>query len=529
MFGVVWMALVSGDQMRAFARILGFNDMAFGILAAMPFLATFGQLNAAVIVERTGLRKFLFLDSAAYSRLLWIPVALVPLLLPFPPVLAVTAVLILLAGSNFLAALSAPAWMTWMGDLIPRRIRGRYFARRAQITQVVQIVVVVGASLLLDWVTVPGSSETYQGQPMLLWTICAMFAVAGVFGTIDILLFRRIRELVPPPRQEAVSGGVIIDIPRPARRTPVSLVAYAGRYLAAMIRELLLEPLRDRVFRNYVFYGGTITFTATCAGWYFWRHATEALGFTKLGTNMLFMVIGPVAGTLTAGWWGRMMDRWGRRPVLILGTIGTVLSLVPWIFTWRGIGSPRFVIDAVNGLAGAIGALLGRPGAVWLASDSPVGSYLLAALGCVFGGSSWTGVGLAQTGIVMGFSDGQGRSRYVAASSVLISVGGVLGGLIGGMVAQSFESLQANPIALGPIRWTNWHVTFLLALGIRLASLAWLVRMPDPGAQPVRYLLRFWGLNAYNTVMSRLFYSVRLFGWGRSAREDNDRERPLDH
>ena len=36
--------------------MLGFNDLAFGILGAIPFLATFGQLFATILMEQTGLR-----------------------------------------------------------------------------------------------------------------------------------------------------------------------------------------------------------------------------------------------------------------------------------------------------------------------------------------------------------------------------------------------------------------------------------------------------------------------------------------
>ena len=111
-----------------------------------------------------------------------------------------------------------------------------------------------------------------------------------------------------------------------------------------------MEPLTDRVFRNYVCYGATITFTATFSGWYFWRYSTEGLGFSKLGTNCLFMVIGPLAGNLAIRGWGALQDRWGRRPVLMLATIGTCLSLVPWFFTSPHLPNPYGLTGAVNWL-----------------------------------------------------------------------------------------------------------------------------------------------------------------------------------
>jgi hypothetical protein len=173
-----------------------------------------------------------------------------------------------------------------------------------------------------------------------------------------------------------------------------------------------------------------------------------------------------------------------------------------------------------------VGGLLGRPGYQLLSYQMPVGSYLLAVSACIVGGVSWTGVGLAQTGVVLGFGDGNGRSVYVAASSVLISIGGALGGLAGGVLAQSLEFLQDAPLEFGPFIWNNWHVTFLMGFVVRAAALAWLRGMPDPGARSVRDLLRLTTVNTYNAAASRFFWPLRVFGWTRWDRpRDGDQGR----
>ncbi len=50
MYGVVWMSCVSGSHVNTFARKLGFDDFAFGLMTAIPFVATFGQLLATVLI-----------------------------------------------------------------------------------------------------------------------------------------------------------------------------------------------------------------------------------------------------------------------------------------------------------------------------------------------------------------------------------------------------------------------------------------------------------------------------------------------
>lgn len=523
MYGVVWFSIITGDQMRCFAKMLGFNDFWFGVLGAVPFLATIGQLNAALIIERVGERKPLFLVTGAIHRLLWIFVAAIPLFLPIPSGWAISAVLIVLCVSYFLGAVATPAWLTWMGDLIPRRVRGRYFARRAQITQFVQVVAVIITSIVLDKVNKPDLPETPECQPVLLWTICGLFVVGALFGATDILLFRRVREVktTVDPAMAAMDDEMPVEDKSIVQRT---LWRYRMYLLA--VKDMMFEPLKDHSFRQYVIYGATITFSATVSSMYFWRYTTEGLGFSKLGTNALFLVIGPLAGTFAANWWGRMQDRWGRRPVLLIATIGTVLSLLPWFFPTRQTPAPAFLVSALNWMSHTVGSLIDRPELTWVAPGTPVGAYLFSAMGCLIGGISWTGVGIAQTGIMLGFSDGQGRSKFVAASAVFINLGGAMGGLVGGAVAQMLEHFQRNPIRLGPFEWNNWHATFLLSVVVRTLSLVWLGRMPDPGARPVRHLLKYWKDSLYEAASGRLFMPLRIFGWGRDRQgEGEDRGR----
>ena len=119
---------------------------------------------------------------------------------------------------------------------------------------------------------------------------------------------------------------------------------------------------------------------------------------------------------------------------------------------------------------------------------------------------------------MLGFADGSGQSRYVAASSLLIGVGGILGGLAGGWIAHATDFLQEDPIQLGPFLWNNWHLTFAIALVARIVAIRWLIGMPEPGAIRARSLAKYMSVNAYNGIISRLFYPLRVLGWQQSVR-----------
>lgn len=492
MFGVVWLSCICGSHVKILATMLGFNDLAFGIMSAVPFIATLGQLAAASLIERTGLLKYQFIHYSVIHRLLWLAAAMVPLILPIPSTLAVTAFLLIMAASWVMAAMGSPAWITWMGCLIPRRIRGRYFGHRGRIAMAVQTITVLSLGLLMDVV-----QEQPESGNTTLWVICGIFAVAAVFGTVDILLFRRVPEVLPAPMDDAS--------PSPAGRG------------GGGIWRFLTEPLGDRSFRSYVLFGATVTFSATVAGWYLWLNALENLRFSNFATNALFLVIGPLAGIAASKAWGKAIDRWGRRPILIVATSATILSILPWFLASRRTPNPAFVVRAVGWLASAIGGLVGSPEWLRVGPEVPIGAYLLCALGCVIGGAAWTGIGLAQIGIMLGFADGKGRSRYVAASAVLISVGGAMGGLVGGVITQSFSGLQAHPLEWGPLVWNNWHLALCGAVVARVAAVLSLARMPDPGSAPARTVLRRMGANVYSNVRTRLFYPLRIFVRRRAA------------
>ena len=535
MWGVVWNTCVNGDQMRSFARMIGFNDFAFGLMGAIPFIATLGQLPAAIIVEQTGLRKYLFLNSQIVSRLLWAVLAAVPLL--FWPgrggsTAAVVAAMGILFTTNFLAHLATPPWWTWMGDLIPRRIRGRYFGKRSQLSTGIQILAIIVISLVLQHVASPdaghrGHENAVDDKPLLI-TICVIFAIGTIFGVIDIWLFRRIREIMPPRHDPLAKPTFDLN---EARNADGKLTA--GRGLVWLTRQVLVDPLKDRVFRNYVCYGATIMFSLTCCGWFYWKFASETLGFDALASNVVFMAIGPVAGTLSAPWWGRMIDRWGRRPTLIVATVLMGVCVLPWFVIYRGMPCPDWMAGSLNATAWATGNVwhaietairwvwpaYGASSGdwVWITSSNRgiVLPYVLASLGCILGNSSGTAFGLGQSAIVLGFSDGTGRSKFVAASSVLINIGGTIGGVAGGAIAQCFSGMSNLPLGLN-----NYQLTFALGMIVRFLSLGFLWNMPDPGARKVRDLLRVWSDSASSAVSSAALLPLRIFGWGRPRGND---------
>ena len=506
MFGVVWLSCISGSQVTVFARMLGFTDLDFGIMAAIPFYATFGQVIATVLIERSGLRKFQFLYFNALHRMLFMVIAIIPVFLP-PGRLSSAMMLVVLAISWFAAAMAAPAWWTWMGDLIPKRVRGRFFANRDRLASLVQVLVVILIGIMLDMSTIKGVAgpETPATQPRLLVVTCVIYAIAGIFGTLDIMMFRSIRELVPK-RSSDYSSGLEVGL---AHKTRTGFFK-PFKYALGVVRSVVIDPLKDKAFRYFVGHGATIMFLITISQWFVWLHVLEGLHFSKVGANVVLLVLGPLVRILAARPWGKLIDRWGPKPVLLLGTIGATLSYVPWLFTPQDMVGPAYLVNAVNRMASMVGGLFGHPGLTLAGADTPVGGYLLITIASCLGGATWISIILSQTSLLMGFSDSGGRSKFVASWAVLTSIGGAIGGTVGGWIADSLSFLRLEPLRIGPLAWNNWHFTFLGSVLAGIIAMIWLAGMPASGGAQVRQVFRELRMVLQNTFAAVVHLPLRM-------------------
>ena len=126
----------------------GANDFEIGLLAAIPFLAQFAQLPAALLIDRTGARKKITIALSAFARQSWW--LLLPLL--FWDVswrLEFLMVLFIVSGVAIMGA--TVGWLAWVSDLVPDKIRGRYFGMRSVSVAVATLISTVVGGLVLDY------------------------------------------------------------------------------------------------------------------------------------------------------------------------------------------------------------------------------------------------------------------------------------------------------------------------------------------------------------------------------------------
>lgn len=452
MFGSIWWVAIGPATMVALGNLAGFNDFHWGLLAALTYAATPAQIPSSYLIERTGLRKQPFLYISGIQRLLWVFVGLMPLaLFAFSSTTVIWMTMAIIFASWVFAHGAWPVWATWMSDLIPPRIRGRYFARRNAYCILVQIAAAIAFGAILDAATNSRAPNTVANQPVLVWALLGIFIVAGAFGLVDPLLFRRIRELARPASRERLS-----------------------------LRQIFSEPLSNPQFVHYVASTATLTFSIALVAGFFAVTCRNFLNLDNVTTNFLLLACGPIGAVVSSRLWGHIIDHYGLRAVLLLATGASALTVWAWLlvpFNRPSAADPAFW-DFL------------RHWAPLLVPHNPPGVLTVAVLATVLfldGMVTLSGIPLAQFNMLLSFSDKGGRSTYVAASGVLVAIAGLLGGLTGGQVAQWIRHFRWE---IGPFVLVNYHLMFLASGVIRLGSLGWLAGMADPGGKPLRKLFR---------------------------------------
>ena len=409
-FGSLYAVGVSSPAATDFFRELGATEFQFGLISGLPLVMILMQFVGATVLNRVARRKPIFVGIALAYRLLYLGVAFLPLTLRHTAPQAVMPVIITLlsliaAASHF----ASPFCFSWVADIVPRQVMNRVWGWR-------QRVALVGwtlAYLVVTWLLYRRSGPTTQLYPLLVMG-------ALVAGTIDILLYLRLPD---PP------NTIIRD---------------------RHIWHNLIEPARDPLFQRFIAYA--------C----FWEMALQfgsvflivySLKILKLPPYlvMLYWSLQGIGNAVASGFWGRMADRFGHRPVLRL-----CVGYKPMLF---------------------LGYLL----------VTPDNMYWLIPLLLFPDGLVNAGYTLANQGYLLTMSPQRNRSMFIAAQTGLSGICGGLSVIVSGAL---LEMLKGFSFDFGGRTWINYHVIFAICAILRMATQLFAARIHEPAAVRTRVLVR---------------------------------------
>ena len=370
LFGV--MVGCGETYLAAFVLAVGLGEITAGLIASVPLIAGgIVQLITPQAVRRLGSHRRWVVLCAALQAASFLPLAAAAVR---GYLSAGTALLIaaLYWGSGMS---TGPAWNTWIGTLVPRRIRPRYFARRTRISQ----AAVLGGFLLGGVALQVGTS---WGRPLLAFAV--LFLLASVCRFLSTCFLARHSE----PFGVAASTGVESSwaiLKRLSHGTSGRLLRYiivvqaavhiSGPYFAPyMLNKLHLS------YAEYVLLIGT-AFMAKIVMLPLFGHYAH-----RFGANRLLWVGGlgivPVAGL----WLVSNSLPWLLAVQALSGTVWAAYELATFLLLFDSIPEDErtgvlTVYNLANSTALVGGALAG--GAVLKALGASESAYLM-----LFAGSS---------------------------------------------------------------------------------------------------------------------------------------------
>ena len=311
-FGAMFFSVVQGAIFNFFLEDLSLRDRLPHFMG-LWCIAGLGTLVGSWIQARWNCRKGLFLWCVGGSRLIWLIIGLIPIFWPelakSEPAFMWLSVLTL--AFYFIHALGSNAWLSWMADLVPAHLQGRYWSLR----QVGCSGAGAAARLLTGYYL--DAHHNFTGYAIL-------FGAATIVGVIDALLFLFVEHR--RPKKRAVPLNVASEFLRRIKEEPFRRLCMV--YLLWGISNCINGPtffflMRDQVHMN-------------------------VSGIALVDTLSL------VAFTAFSLIWGKFSDRHGQRGSLILCLLMHAFSPALAFFAGKG-GEWLIALSMVIGSIGFCG------------------------------------------------------------------------------------------------------------------------------------------------------------------------------
>jgi Na+/melibiose symporter-like transporter len=368
-FATIFYSIIGGALLSNFLLELGAGPVEIGLLAAIPQVVNLLQPLGAYLINRSfSFRKYsisIFLPP----RLLW--------LILVPAIWLVTSshiagqqvvqlTLAILLGANIIEALGRAPWLGWSAVLVPQKLRGRYFGFRSSILGLTNFVCVP----LLGFMVSAWPGGTLQGYSAIL--------VGGILlGVIS------------------VSCQIwMADV------NPQLLKVEHSDTSESKPHGIDFSWLKDTNFVKFVLYLSIWCFAVNVSAPFFNLYLLDNLSI-DISVVTIYHGLGTAANMLMLLLWGKLADRIGNRPLLIL--VGVLVAVTPLL--WLAVGSNQ------------------------------ISFWVYLPLLHILAGGTWAAIDLCTNNMMMGIAPLRYQSNYFAIAGAVAGITGAMGILIGSFLA----------------------------------------------------------------------------------------------
>lgn len=395
-----------------FTNHLGATSSQLGILIGIVQLSTLFNLLGIVAYGKLNTRKAYFIIFHVIHRLLGVLLAVISFYV------ARTgnnnnAIKIIFLGSGIswlLSNSSSAGWWSWMADLIPDKIRATFFGQRSSIMNIVNIIWFMGSTVVLDtWTNV---------NIFIVYGV--IFSIAAISGLADILVF--------------------IFVPEPVQtdKEKLSLVNF-------------MEPLKEKNFIIFSVGVGIAVFAVNVFAPFTAPYITakDAIGAPNTWLGIMF-VISQLTWILVSPSWGLIMDRFGRKPVLMIGCLSAFANLFYIILTPTNY---TFILPLIAISTGLLAPAL------------------------------WDGINQ----MMLSLTPTKNRTAFVAWNMTIVGLVSAGGAFLGGKLKDGTEGIDIK--LFGIFKLTNIHIILFVSLLLIIVSLIVLASVKENKSRPLRFVV----------------------------------------
>ncbi|GAB4234173.1 MAG: MFS transporter [Elainellaceae cyanobacterium] len=420
-FATVFSNVTGGVLLSNFLVELHANALQIGLLASIPMMANLLQPLGAHWADRAPSRWLYSLWVYGISRLLWLPLAIGIIWFsqhPDKPQQMIWATLAIILMTHFLGAIGSASWLSWLAVLVPRQIRGRYFGFRNSICSLTGLVTILLSGVVVSrwW------GGTLQGFGVLM-------LIAVVAGLVSLGFQSRMTDVSPQAQHMVVLEA---EPEQPAHLYPTTpLTKTAAENL-----------LKDKQFLLFLLYFGLWAFGINLCAPFFNLYLLSNLALSVSWVTF-YNGLGAAANLLMLLLWGKLADRIGNRPILLLD--GLLVAFIPLL---------------------------------WLATDrQPISLWLWFPLLHLLGGGTGAAIDLCINNLQLEIAPVRYQTKYFAATAAIGGICGAIGCMAGGSLVQ----------------WSSTNgmfAAFILSSGVRFLALLPLFWLKEPRSYSLKQIMQ---------------------------------------
>lgn len=403
--GSIASSLLGGMFVTGFALKLGATNAQIGLMTAVPMSCVLLQLVASSLVERGISRRLFTTYLAAAWAVVWMLIAALPFVIPKAGAsVKITALVGLITLASATAHLSSNPRSSWLADLIPSRRLGEFFGKSMLFSSLVGLIFGIIGGWFLDHVK-------HRGISAFSW----IFFVGAAIGLISAFL----------------------NLPQ--ADVPLSKHEHSHNF-AKMVK----QAFKNRGFVLMI--GFAIVWSMQgIAGPFVPVYVLRDLKVPFFGYGVI-NAFGSISVLLSSTFWGRMIDRYGCRPIMI----ACVLAIVPIPICW-----------------------------IWI--NTALRAYFILIPVNLFGGFVTTGVSVAVSKMLYNVTDTEGKSVQLAIYPILAYASSAPMALLGGHLPDWLRAIGIH---------SDLRCTFYMMPIFTLASAVFLFKIKEQNSSGTSHFVR---------------------------------------